>query len=81
MDEGNYYAGHHKAQGVLVTVTRSGRTERLDPCYDLRNNLPTGFAWGYNGNGPAELALAILIDYFGAKPGRKGARGIPLSAV
>jgi hypothetical protein len=25
---GNYYAGHHKAQGVLVTVTRSGRRRR-----------------------------------------------------
>ena len=68
---GNYYAGHHKAQGVLVTVTRSGRTKLLDPRCDLRNNASTGFAWGYNGSGPAQLALAILIDYFGAKPGGK----------
>jgi hypothetical protein len=67
----NYYAGHHKAQGVLVTVTRSGRTKPLDPRYDLRKNSPTGFPWGYNGNGPAQLALAILTDYFGAKPGGK----------
>jgi hypothetical protein len=67
----DYYAGHHKAQGVLVTVTRSGRTKLLDPRYDLRNNSPTGFAWGYNGSGPAQLALAILIDYFEAKPGGK----------
>jgi len=67
----NYYAGRHKAQGVLVTVTRSGRTERLDLCSDLRNNSPTGFAWGYNGNGPAQLALAMLTDYFGANPGGK----------
>jgi hypothetical protein len=67
----NYYAGHHKAQGVLGTVTRSGRTKPLDPRYDLRNNSPTGFAWGYNGSGPAQLALAILTDYFGAKPGGK----------
>ena len=68
---GNYYAGHHKAQGVLVTVTRSSRTKPLDPRYDLGSNLPTGFAWGYNGSGPARLALAILTDYFGAKPGGK----------
>ena len=67
----NYYAGHHKAQGVRVTVTRSGRTNPLDSRYDLRNNSPTGFAWGYNGSGPAQLALAILTDYFGAKPGGK----------
>jgi len=69
VDPGHYYAGHHKAHGVIVTVTRSGRTERLDPCSDLRNNSPSGFAWGYNGSGPAQLALAILTDYFGARPG------------
>jgi hypothetical protein len=51
--------------------SRSGRTKPLDPRYDLRNNSPTGFAWGYNGSGPAQLALAILTDYFGAKPGGK----------
>jgi hypothetical protein len=67
----NYYTGHHKAQGVLVTVTRSGRTKSLDPRYVLRKNSPIGFAWGYNGSGPAQLALAILTDYFGAKPGGK----------
>ena len=66
-----YYAGHHKAQGVRVTVTRSGRTKPLDPRCDLRNNSSSGFAWGYNGSGPAQLAHAILTDYFGAKPGGK----------
>jgi Family of unknown function (DUF6166) len=66
---GNCYAGHHTAQGTLVTVTRSGRTKPLDPGYDLGNNSPTEFSWGYNGSGPAQLALAILTDYFGAKPG------------
>src|SRR6267142_697771 len=67
----NYYAGHHTAQGTLVTVTRSGRTKPLGAGYDLWNNPPTGFSWGYNGSGPAQLALAILTDYFGAKPGGK----------
>ena len=67
--EGNYYAGHHTAQGTLVTVTRSGRSKLLDAGYDLWNNSPTDFSWGYNGSGPTQLALAILTDYFGAKPG------------
>jgi hypothetical protein len=58
---GNYYAGHHKAQGVLVTVTRSGRTKLLDPRCDLRNNASTGFAWGYNGSGPAQLARQFAL--------------------
>lgn len=25
------------------------------------NHSPTGFAWGYEGSGPAQLALAILL--------------------
>lgn len=28
------------------------------------------FEWGYGGSGPADLALSILADYFGEKPGR-----------
>ena len=35
----------------------------------ILDNSPTDFSWGYNGSGPAQLALAILTDYFGAKPG------------
>lgn len=31
---------------------------------DLVNHSPTGFSWGYGGSGPAQLALAILADYF-----------------
>ena len=32
---------------------------------DLRNHSPTGFAWGYHGSGPAQLALAIPADLHG----------------
>ena len=34
----------------------------LDPRFDLRNHSPTGFEWGYEGSGAAQLALAILAD-------------------
>ena len=27
------------------------------------NHSPDGFNWGYDGNGPAQLALAILLKY------------------
>ena len=27
------------------------------------NHSPTGFAWGYSGSGPAQLALALLLKY------------------
>ena len=29
----------------------------------LANHSPTGFEWGYYGSGPAQLALAILLDF------------------
>jgi hypothetical protein len=28
----------------------------------------TGYEWGYHGSGPAELALAILLDHLGEQP-------------
>lgn len=28
----------------------------------MRNHSPTGFAWGYGGSGPAQLALALVMD-------------------
>jgi hypothetical protein len=37
--------------------------EQLDPAHSQRvfNHSPDGFAWGYGGSGPAQLALAILL--------------------
>ena len=39
--------------------------EGLQPARSLAviNHSPDGFNWGYNGSGPAQLALAILLDY------------------
>ena len=37
---------------------------------DLFNHSPGGFEWGYLGSGPAQLALALLADHFGVKPGQ-----------
>ncbi len=50
----------------LATVTRPGGRP-LDPAPSLavRNHSPDGFAWGYAGSGPAQLALAILLDRTG----------------
>ena len=55
------YEGNRE-EGV-VTVTVNGLL--LNPRHDLRNHSPNGFEWGYGGSGPAQLALAILADYFG----------------
>ncbi len=35
---------------------------RLPKCLDKVNHSPDGFAWGYGGSGPAQLAYAILFD-------------------
>lgn len=32
---------------------------------EVRNHSPSGFAWGYGGSGPAQLALALLMDALG----------------
>lgn len=32
------------------------------PSQKLYNHSPDGFQWGYSGSGPAQLALALLLD-------------------
>lgn len=50
--------------GTVLRHTQEGSTH-LDPAPSqrLRNHSPDGFQWGYSGSGPAQLALAILLDY------------------
>lgn len=31
-------------------------------CFHIRKHSPNGFAWGYLGSGPAQLALALIYD-------------------
>ena len=39
----------------------------IGPSIKLINHSPTGFNWGYGGSGPAQLALAILLNFTGDK--------------
>ena len=53
-------------EGLIVGEVGRGVTfggEPLEPAESLaiRNHSPTGFAWGYGGSGPAQLALSILL--------------------
>lgn len=70
------YHGKRQADGsseVWVKETKptgdtraSGQTRRPLPLrLEIKNHSPTGFAWGYSGSGPAQLALAILTDALG----------------
>lgn len=49
----------------VVTVSSEAGTKVLPFRLDLANHSPTGFAWGYGGSGPAQLALAICADALG----------------
>jgi len=48
-------------------ITVNGKELKLKPSLKLRNHSPTGFNWGYEGSGCAQLALAILYDFTGDK--------------
>lgn len=63
------YAGfHHLDPGHCVIVTHGAGPKQtrlprqLDARRDLCNHSPDGFAWGYGGSGPAQLALALCAD-------------------
>ena len=43
------------------TVTAGGAPLDHEPSLAVRSHSPSGFAWGYLGSGPSQLALAILL--------------------
>jgi hypothetical protein len=47
-----------------VFVVRDGQVRLLNPRNDLMNHSPDGLSWGYLGSGPAQLALATLMETF-----------------
>ena len=55
------YAGGRSLAGSTVTVDG----QPLDPRFDLKRYCEAGFEWTYEGDGPRQLALALLADHFG----------------
>lgn len=68
-DEEVYYRGIRLSKSGPQKVRRigDGKITFLDPApsQTLWNHSPDGFQWGYGGSGPAQLALAILLDATG----------------
>jgi len=57
------YVGYRR-RGRAIVENQSDQ-EDLTPerSLELANHSPSGFEWGYGGSGPAQLALALLLDY------------------
>jgi Family of unknown function (DUF6166) len=55
------YEGGRSLDGAVVTVDGMP----LDPRFDIHRFSRMGFEWTYEGDGPRQLALALLCDHFG----------------
>ncbi len=55
------YKGDRTIDGIVVTVDGSPLPERRD-LMDLSDD---GFEWSFEGEAPAQLALALLSDHLG----------------
>lgn len=56
--------GSTAADPAVVSVREDGQPTRL--LRHVVRHSPTGFAWGYAGSGPADLARSLLVDALGA---------------
>lgn len=48
-------------------VYKNGKVFSPARSLKVANKSPDGFQWGYEGSGPAQLALALLLDVMGKK--------------
>jgi len=64
IERGKLYHGHRNERGnaYVWALPWKGDAYPLPVCLEIRNHSPTGFEWGYFGSGPAQLALALLVD-------------------
>ncbi|WP_438424854.1 DUF6166 domain-containing protein [Aquimarina macrocephali] len=42
----------------------NGKELNLEKSLKLKCHSPTGFSWGYDGSGPKQLSLAILLVFY-----------------
>jgi hypothetical protein len=62
--EKSYVGRRNRADQCTVKVVQGQTTRNLPMARKIRNHSQ-GFEWGYAGSGPAQLALAILVDCLG----------------
>lgn len=57
------YRGLRHSEGVGgQLVMKDDNILSPKPSQKIWNHSPDGFNWGYQGSGPAQLALALLLD-------------------
>lgn len=65
-DEGAYLGAKGGPGRNSVEIAEPGRDRRV--LYHYVDSSPTGFAWGYGGSGPTDLARSVLADRLGYVP-------------
>lgn len=55
------YTGNPRTLAVDVTGDNV-KAQPLEPRLDTVRHSDTGFAWGYHGSGPTQLAFALIAD-------------------
>lgn len=69
IDDKTYYVGRMMSSGAAKVVIRTGNQERDLMRSNAANAIrPQGFAWGYTGTLPLELAMTLIYDVDGAWP-------------
>jgi len=58
----NVFSGVFTNDDDWYLTFKNGSPFDHEPSCKVRNHSPTGFAWGYYGSGPSQLALGILLE-------------------
>ena len=62
-----YQGLNERGENGGFIVLKDGKPLSPRPSQEVYNHSPCGFNWGYGGSGPAQLALALLLDVTGDK--------------
>ncbi|WP_254547336.1 DUF6166 domain-containing protein [Halomarina pelagica] len=57
------YVGYRRRGRAIVEIHPDQEQLTPDRSLELASHSHSGFEWGYGGSGPAQLALALLLDY------------------
>jgi uncharacterized protein (DUF2249 family) len=65
----------------VVQMINAHGTQPLPMRLDLASHSPSGFEWGYAGEGPAQLALAICAAFMDSKRAREAYETVEVKLI